>query len=211
MVYAQYNENNIQSFCQVLADREPVFKTIIDKYSFPPTYSRREGFDILIRNILEQQVSLASAKAAFYKLLEKLENITPEGILSLSAEDLKDCYLSRQKIVYVRALSEGVTSKALIMNDLHTMSDEDVRAKLTAIKGIGNWTADVYLMMSLHRLDLFPTGDIAMMNSMKKQFNLDKKTNASVILEMAEAWKPYRSIATILLWHAYIIERKLVL
>ena len=211
MVHAQFNEDNLNNYCQILADREPVFQAIIDQFGFPPTYARREGFDILVRNILEQQVSLASAKAAFYKLIEKLENITPEGILSLSDEDLRACYLSRQKIVYVRALSEGFVSKTLIMSGLHTMSDEDVRAKLTAIKGIGNWTADVYLMMSLHRLDLFPTGDIAMMNSLKKHFKLDKKTSVEIILNMAEAWKPYRSIATILLWHAYIIERNLKL
>ena len=99
MVHAQFNKDNIKNYCQILADREPVFQNLIDQFEFPPTYARREGFDILVRNILEQQVSLASAKAAYFKLLEKLENITPESILSLNDEELKSCYLSRQKIV----------------------------------------------------------------------------------------------------------------
>jgi DNA-3-methyladenine glycosylase II len=199
------------TFCDELSQKEPVFQDIIKQYDLPDLYLRAPTFESLLRIILEQQVSLASAKAAYLKLLEKVETITPDRILALSDEEFKACYFSRQKIVYARALAQSVVDNNLIINDLASLSDQEVREKLTAIKGIGNWTADVFLMMCLQRCDLFPIGDIALVNSMKKHFQLPKATNSATLLDMAESWRPLRSIATTILWHAYIKERNITI
>ncbi len=210
-MHKTYSEHNLLTFCDELAQKEPFFKKIIDTYGYPNLYIRPASFESLLRIILEQQVSLASAKAAYLKLVQKIENIEPQLILVLSDEDLKACYLSRQKIVYVRALAQSVINKTLIINELIDYSDEDIRLQLTNIKGIGNWTADVFLMMCLQRCDCFPIGDIALVNSMKKHFQLPKNTPSSTLLELAEAWRPLRSISVMMLWHAYLKERNMIL
>jgi DNA-3-methyladenine glycosylase II len=210
-LHKTYSQHNLLSFCDDLAQKEPVFANIITKYGLPDLYMRPASFESLLRIILEQQVSLASAKAAYLKLLQNVESIEPTQILALSDDDFKAYYFSRQKTVYARALAQSIIDKKLIINDLITLSDNEVREKLTTIKGIGNWTADVFLMMCLQRCDLFPIGDIALVNSMKKHFQLPKETPSTTLLEMAEAWRPLRSIATIVLWHAYIKERNIVI
>jgi DNA-3-methyladenine glycosylase II len=210
-LYKTYSTENITTLCDDLVTIEPIFGNIIQAFGYPDLYTRPANFESLLRIILEQQVSLASAKAAYTKLIEKVENISPKSILSLSDDELKSCYFSRQKIVYARALAYEITHNALSINELEQLSDHETRTKLTAIKGIGNWTADVFLMMCLQRCDLFPIGDIALVNSFKKHFGLPKETPASTLLELAEAWRPLRSIATIILWHVYIKERGIVM
>lgn len=210
-MYKTYSSSNITSLCDDLVVLEPIFGNIIKAFGYPDLYLRPATFESLLRIILEQQVSLASAKAAYLKLLQKVGNITPENILSLHDDELKACYLSRQKTIYVRALAYEIIHNSLVISNLNTLGDIEVRTQLTAIKGIGNWTADVFLMMCLQRCDLFPIGDIALVNSFKKHFELPKETPSTTLLDIAESWKPLRSIATIMLWHAYIKERGIVM
>jgi DNA-3-methyladenine glycosylase II len=171
-------------------------------------WTRTGTFQTLIHIILEQQVSLASARAALIKLKEKTRTITPLKILALSDEEMKSCYFSRQKLNYARHLAEAIVSKKLTLKKLATLPDEDVRKELTSIKGIGNWTADVYLLFALHRTDVFPTGDLAMMNAFKEIKRLEKNISKDESLRVAEQWKPYRSIATMMLWHFYLEKKK---
>lgn len=207
--HPEFDKNSLEQLCNRLARKDTSLRAIIAEYGYPPFWSRKPVFETLVHIILEQQVSLASAKAALDKLKEKIGIITPEKLLSLSDETLKACYFSRQKMGYARCLAEAVQNKSLNLESLSFLPDEIIREKLTAIKGIGNWTADVYLMMVLHRTDLFPTGDIALMNSVKHCKQLPAHTSKEAILDIAEQWKPYRTVAAFLFWHAYIKRKNI--
>jgi DNA-3-methyladenine glycosylase II len=174
-------------------------------------WTRPATFQSLILFILEQQVSLASAYAAFKKLNEKIGFVTPLKILSLSDGELRSCYFSRQKIIYVRELATAIQKKKLVLKRLNHAPEDEVRHELKKIKGIGDWTVDVYLMHCLQRIDLFPLGDIALVNSLKEVKRLPAHTTKEKMLKIAEPWKPYRTIASMILWHAYMKKRKIKL
>ena len=202
-----FNKENFYGYCNILALEETIFKAILTEYGYPPFWSRQPGFETLIHIILEQQVSLASALAAYSKLKQKLNVITPELLIALPDDDLKDCYFSRQKIIYAKHLASCILSGKLVIEDLGNQNNETVSSQLQQVKGIGNWTSDVYLMMALHRTDCFPIGDIALVNSMKHELHLDKLCAKELLLSIAENWRPYRTIAAYLLWHAYLQKR----
>lgn len=204
-----FHEQNFRQLCDALSQRDKVFTSIIDKHSYPPMWTRPANFATLIHIILEQQVSLASALAAFNKLKQKIGAITPEKLLKLSDEEMKACYFSRQKMVYARHLAEALISKKLQLKKLSASPDEEIRAALKQIKGIGDWTADVFLMFALQRADVFPVGDLAMVNALKEVKQLPKNTAKEELLLMAESWRPYRTIAAMLLWHHYIKTRNI--
>jgi len=211
MSYTSLSGSNFHSLCDKLAKKDKDLADIIELYGYPPLWHRREGFATLVHIILEQQVSLAAARAAYDQLKLKAGDITPENILSLTDEELRACYFSRQKIVYVRHLASAIISKELVLDDFHSLSDQEIGTRLLAIKGIGHWTVEVYLMMVLHRCDLFPLGDIALVNSLKKTKGLPATTLREELEQIASAWKPYRTIAAFLLWHAYINQRKMII
>lgn len=204
----RFHKQNFKKYCDLLAVLDPDLQSIIDQHGYPPLWKRPANFETLVHIILEQQVSLASALEAMTKLRERLADISAENILLLSDADLKACYFSRQKMIYVRDLATAVASKKLQLDQLPLMTDDEVRSQLKNIKGIGDWTADVYLMMGLQRCDLFPVGDIALVNSMKSLKQLDKQTSRDALLLSAEKWRPYRTIAAYLLWHNYLSKRK---
>jgi DNA-3-methyladenine glycosylase II len=205
----QFNKDNFQQLCNTLAKKDAHLKSILRQYGHPPMWTRPASFASLIHIILEQQVSLASARAALEKLKEKIGKITPGKVLLLSDAELRSCYFSRQKIVYARCLAEAITTKKLDLKKLSAGTDDEIRIELRKIKGIGNWTVDVYLLFVLQRADIFPTGDLAMMNALKEIKQLPKHTTKEEIIELAEEWRPYRSLATMLLWHHYIKTRKI--
>ncbi len=207
----QFNKNNFEQYCNQLAKKDPHLQAIVQQYGHPPMWNRPATFESLIHIILEQQVSLASAKAALEKLRGKLGSITPQKLLLLSDEELRACYFSRQKTVYARCLAEAIVSKKLNLKKLAALSDDNVRIELKKIKGIGDWTVDIYLLFVLQRSDVFPTGDLAMMNALKGIKQLAKHTTKEDILSIAEAWRPHRSLATMLLWHHYIKTRNIKL
>ena len=204
-----FKEDNFQQLCRQLAKKDSHLKAILKQYGFPPMWRRPASFATLIHIILEQQVSLASARSAFNKLKEKTGTISPKNVLKLSDEEMRACYFSRQKTIYARCLATAILSKQLDLKKLSNATNEDIRNALKQIKGIGDWTVDVYLLFALQRSDVFPTGDLAMMNALKEIKQLPKHTSKEQILEMAEIWRPYRSLATMLLWHHYIKTRNI--
>jgi DNA-3-methyladenine glycosylase II len=127
----------------------------------------------------------------------------------LSDEALRACYFSRQKTIYARELATAVQKRKLNLRQLGNMQEDDVRKELKKIKGIGDWTVDVYLMHSLQRTDLFPLGDIALVNSLKEIKKLKKDISKEKMLKIAEPWRPYRTIAAMILWHSYIKKRNI--
>ncbi|HOD11202.1 MAG TPA: DNA-3-methyladenine glycosylase 2 family protein [Flavobacterium sp.] len=174
------------------------------QYGKPFIPSRPEGFQTLCKLILEQQVSIESARACYQKLERFLIEVTPITISTISIEELRDCSVSRQKAVYLKALAEAILNKSLVLETLSQKTDDEVRKELIKIKGIGNWTIDVYLMFSLQSEDIIPLGDIAVVNTIKELF--DCKTSEE-IAKLSENWKPYRSMATFFLWHHYLEKR----
>ena len=131
--------------------------------------------------------------------------------MQLSDEEMKACYFSRQKITYARHLATSIVNDELSIEKISLLNDEKLRTELKKIKGIGDWSVDVYLMMALSRCDCFPTGDIALIKSIKEVKDLPAETTKEAILQIAETWHPYRTIAAFLLWHAYIIKRNIKL
>ena len=206
-----FNVDNFYQFCDVLAKKDRDLRTIIKQYGYPPMWTRPATFQTLILFILEQQVSLASAYAAFKKLKERVGYVTPAKILSLTDAELRSCYFSRQKIIYARELAKAVQSKQLRLNKIAISHEDEIRLELKKIKGIGDWTVDVYLMHALQRTDLFPLGDIALVNSLKEIKELHPQTTKEKMLSIAESWRPYRTIASMILWHAYIKKRNIKL
>lgn len=193
--------------CDQLAGKDRELKSIISQHGHPPMWTRPASFQTLILTILEQQVSLASAYAAFEKLRQRIGFVTPGKILSLSDEELRACYFSRQKIIYARELANAIQGKKLRLQQLAAGTNEEIRVELKKIKGIGDWTVDVYLMHALQRTDLFPLGDIALVNSLKEVKGLHPQVTKDEMLAIAEPWRPYRTIAAMILWHAYIQKR----
>ena len=181
-----------------------IFFKIKERYGIPPNWQRPQGFISLSKIILEQQVSLASAEAHFKKLNSYIEDFAPKEILRLTDEELRACQISRQKAKYLRELSLAVINKDLIFEELPKLSSDEVRKKLTNIKGIGNWTTDIYLMFCLQSKDIFPIGDIALINTIKE---LTKVKTHSGIVHLTEKWKPYRSLAAYFLWYYYLKKR----
>ncbi len=204
-----FSRDNFHQYCNQLSKQDIHLKAIIKEHGYPPMWTRKQGFETLVLTILEQQVSLAAAFAAYKKLKTKIGTVTPAKILLMSNEELRACYFTRQKQVYVKELANAVITKQLQLKKFSLMTDEEVRAQLIAVKGIGNWTADVYLMHALQRTDLFPLGDIALVKSLKERMQLPVHTSKEELLQIAEPWRPYRTIAAMILWHAYIIKRKI--
>jgi len=202
-----FNADNFYQFCDGLTKKDKDLRKIVKQHGYPPMWTRPAGFQTLILFILEQQVSLASAYAAFKKLKERVGYVTPSKILSLTDAELRSCYFSRQKIVYARELANAIQSKQLRLKRFSDAHEDEVRIELKKIKGIGDWTVDVYLMHALQRSDLFPLGDIALVNSLKETKKLHVHTTKEDMLAIAESWRPYRTIASMILWHSYIQKR----
>lgn len=206
----EFDQENFKDLCAELCRMEPVFESIAAAYGYPPLWCRAPRFSTLLHIILEQQVSLASAQTAYNKLAERLVNISPEAVLCLSDDELKHCYFSRQKINYARHLCTAITTKKLIITDLHHLKNEEIVAQLTAIKGIGKWTATIYLMMCLNRVNCFPSGDVALIHSARFHFEKNKDFDNTALMELSEQWAPYKTLAAYFLWHAYLCRKNII-
>lgn len=190
-----------------LAGRDPALAQIVQRYGLPPLWPREPGFSTLIHIILEQQVSLASAKAAFDRLCETVTPLTPQIFLTLDDTQLKTIGFSRQKTHYGRELARALLDGTLELDRLAGLGDEAVRAELKQIKGIGDWTVDVYLLMALRRPDAFAPGDLALLLAVQQIKKLDMRPTPVELAALAENWRPYRAVAARLLWHFYLSEK----
>jgi len=200
----QFTKSNFHQICDQLAANDPDLSAIINTYSYPPLWSRHNTFETLVHIILEQQVSLASALSALNKLKERVQELSPAHVLLLNDEEFRACYCSRQKTAYIKYLAEALLSGQLNLTELETLPNDDIRAQLINLKGIGHWTIDVYLMFVLQRADIFPIGDLAAVNAMKRVKRLPASTTKEELIAIATNWQPYRTVATMLLWHYYL-------
>ncbi|MBZ4041638.1 DNA-3-methyladenine glycosylase family protein [Flavobacterium hibisci] len=193
----------MQEAIDFLVTKNPIFREIIEKYGLPSIPKRPQGFETLVLLILEQQVSIDSAKATFLKI-KNYTICNPETMAVLPDEEFRNLGISRQKTKYIKILAEAVLNKELDIENLASKSAKQVREELIKLKGIGNWTIDIYLMFCLQEPDLIPLGDIAIVNTIKELFNIHDKGEMEIY---TQEWSPYRSYATYLLWHYYLNKR----
>jgi DNA-3-methyladenine glycosylase II len=203
-----FSEAELPALCDQLGSRDAALRRVIDEFGYPPCWHRPNTFESLVWFILEQQVSLASAKAALERLRERTGSITPENVLALTDEELRASAFSRQKTAYVRGLAQEIMAGRLNLEDLGRLSDEAIRQRLIQLRGIGNWTIDVYLILVLHRVDLFPAGDLAAVNGLRELNGLPRTTTVDELRAMTREWAPYRTVGTLLVWHYYLSRRK---
>lgn len=194
------NQNDIDQLLKL----DDIFTKINSLYGPPPDWQRHEGFISLSRIILEQQVSLQSANAHFIKLNSYIPEFTPLEILKLSDVEMRNCQISKQKSTYLRELSSAILSGNVKLESLRQQPEAEIRQQLKSIKGIGDWTANIYLMFCLQAKDIFPAGDIAIINTIKE---LTTAVTPGEIMALSERWKPYRSLASYFLWHYYLCKR----
>ena len=190
-----------------LAARDADLAGIVARHGPPPLWDRQPGFPTLIHIVLEQQVSLASAKAAFDRLRSTADPLTPARFLELTDPELLAVGFSRQKARYGRALAEAIKTRALDLEELDALADDAVHRALQSVPGIGPWTSTVYLLMVLLRPDLWPVGDIALAASVGEVKGLGRRPGPAEMAHLGEAWRPWRSVAARLFWHDYLARR----
>jgi DNA-3-methyladenine glycosylase II len=189
---------------ETLAAEDADLAAIVARHG-PPTFrTRPAGFPTLLYIILEQQVSLASAKATYDKVLALVDDLTPPAYLALGDDTLRAAGLSRQKLRYTRLVAEAIEAGALPIDRLQRKTDDEVRTLLTAITGVGRWTADCYLMLALKRPDLWPVGDLALVKAVQAVKGLPERPEVDRLEALGERYRPYRSVATQLYWHHYL-------
>ena len=190
-----------------LAARDVDLGGIVERFGSPPPWDRPSGFPTLVHIILEQQVSLASAAAAFGRLRARVDPLTPAGFLELTDADLLAIGFSRQKASYTRALASAVEDATLDIGGLAALDDDAAERELLAVPGIGPWTATIYRLMVLRRPDAWPASDIALAQSLAEVRGLPKRPSPEEMLAIAETWRPWRAVAARILWHGYLETR----
>jgi len=207
--HLQLDKANYARAVRNLTERDAHLAGIITQHGAPPMWVREPGFPTLVYLILEQQVSLASAKAAYDRLLAAVKNqLTPKRFLKLTTAQLKRVGFSRQKMLYARILAKELSSRRLDLHALHLTNDDGVRARLTALKGIGPWTAENYLLFALRRPDVWPAHDLALQVAVQQVKGLRKRPSPEKLYKMSKAWQPWRSVATRIFWHHYLSTRR---
>jgi DNA-3-methyladenine glycosylase II len=203
------NEEAFSRGVRFLTERDEHLAEVLATYGRPSLWVREPGFPTLVYIILEQQVSLASAKAAFDRLKATVKPLTPRGFLKLDDAELLRIGFSRQKALYTRLLAESLARRHFDLRCLHDLPDESAHKMLIAFKGIGRWTADIYLLSALGRPDIWPTGDLALATAVKEVKRLRKRPSPEKLEALSAPWRPWRAVAARLFWHAYLCKRGL--
>ncbi len=197
------SQDDIRTSLDAVADRDPILAQIIADIGYPAARIRPAGYETLLRTILGQQVSVHAAAAVWHRL----ENLVgpgagPGALLAQSVEDLRGCGLSRQKIGYVQSLAMLVESGEV---DLHALpsDDEAAIAELVRIKGIGRWSAEIYLLFAEGRTDIWPAGDLAVQIQSGRWAGMSERPSEAETRAMAENWRPHRGAVALLAWHQY--------
>jgi len=201
------NETVFSQGVRLLAGRDAHLAEVVEKHGQPPLWVREPGFPTLVYIILEQQVSLASAKAAFDRLKDAVRPLTPGRFLKLTDSELLRIGFSRQKALYTRLLAESLARGYFDLRDLHHLQDDAARKMLVAFKGIGKWTVDIYLLSALRRPDIWPTGDLALAAAVQEVKRLRRRPSPERLEKMSEPWRPWRAVAARLFWHHYLSKR----
>ncbi len=190
-----------------LCERDGDLAAVVQKFGPPPFWKREPGFPTLVYIILEQQVSLASARALYSRLQDAVRPFTPSRFLKLTEAEMRRLGFSRQKTHYTRLLADAIHRRQLKLQALHKLEDKLAHEQLTSLKGIGNWTADIYLLSALRRPDIWPIGDLALATAVQEVKHLRKRPSPERLEKMSAPWRPWRAVAARLFWHAYLCKR----
>lgn len=190
-----------------LAHRDSDLGAIVGQFGPPPLWARRPGFATLLRIILEQQVSLASARTMFERLRVTLGAVTPEAVGSLEVSGLRALGFTRQKAGYCHGLAEGICSGRLDLGAIGRMTDDGGMEKLLEIRGLGPWSVDIYFLIALRRPDVWPRGDLALATAVHQVKRLRARPDDLRLARLAKRWMPWRSVAARILWHHYLSTR----
>lgn len=204
----QLSDELMGELMEALCIKDPVMADIFQQYGQPPLWARPQSFATLVHIVLEQKISLASANAVMHRVRKLCPTLQPADFLRLSEAELRDAGLSERKISYCRSIAGCLLEKRLSLASLPHLDDESVLAELTKVRGIGPWTAGVYLMMALKRVDAWASGDRALAVSYAECRQLAEVPGYAALDEIARGWQPYRGIAARLLWHAYLQKRR---
>jgi DNA-3-methyladenine glycosylase II len=198
-------QGSLAGAAKALAARDPQLADIYRAHGVPPMWARRPGFQTLLRIVLEQQVSLQSARSTFERLKTNIEPFTPERLIESGDVYLRSLGVTRQKAHYCVQVAQAFVDGRL--NGIGRMNDEDARGVLLSIKGVGPWTANIYLLMALRRPDIWPDGDLALATAFGRLRKMNTRPSFDELAQRAEAWRPYRAIAARMLWQYYLAER----
>ena len=199
------NNNTHQIAITKLADKDKKIKNAIIKYGMPNDRITKGGFETLFKMIVGQQISVKAANSVWEKL-KKINANDFKNLLLLSDLKLREAGLSRQKISYSRDLAQKIKNKSLVLENLTKLSSEDAHKKLTQVKGIGDWTADIYQLFVLGDMDAFPQADLAIQEGAKRYFQLEKRPSANNLVKLAEKWRPLRGAGALVMWQIYRVE-----
>ncbi len=196
-------DESLRPALEALSQKDPDFSKAYVACGLPPERRQDTGFAGLIRIIAAQQVSAKAAAAIIDRLNARCQPLTPDAYLALPEETLREIGLSARKVTYGRILAEALLSGSLDLHHLHQQDDDSLISSLTALKGIGRWTADIYLLFSLRRPDVWPVGDLAVRQAAAHLKGVDGKVSPAWLNETGEIWRPHRSAAALFLWHYY--------
>lgn len=187
-----------------LRARDPHLAALVDRFGPPPLWDRPPGFQTLVQIILEQQISLSAGRAAYARLERLAGAVTPERIAALSIEQIRSAGQTRQKSAYIHELARAIVEGRFDAERLAEMDDDEARAELVSLKGIGPWSADIYLLMALGRADVWPGGDLALVAALREVKRMRTAPDARRIDRITRSWSPWRAVAARLLWHHYL-------
>src|SRR5712691_12424221 len=187
-----------------LRRRDAHLAAVVEQFGSPPLWDRPPGFATLVQIILEQQISLSAGRAAYGRLERLAGEVAPARVAALSEAELRTAGLTRQKSAYIHELAEAIVQGRFDPDGLAAMNDDEARAALVALKGVGTWTADIYLLMALGRADIWPSGDLALVTAIREVKRLRSLPSPERIGRITGAWSPWRAVAARLLWHHYL-------
>ena len=198
------NDQTLNNAFVHLIKKEPLFKAVLEEKNYKINlFNKKKGFEGLVNLIVEQQLSVASAKAIFNRMKELIKPFTPKKFIEVKEVDLKKVGLSFQKINYCKGIANKIINEDLNLKNLEKMSDADAIEELVKIKGIGEWTAKCYLLGCLKRIDIWPSSDLGLIVAIQRLKGMEERPKELTIEEIAEPWSPYRSVAALLLWSTY--------
>jgi DNA-3-methyladenine glycosylase II len=187
-----------------LSKRDPHLAAVVARHGAPPLWDRPPGFQTLVQIILEQQISLSAGRAAYGRLERLAGAVTPERVAALTEAELRGAGLTRQKSAYIRGLAHAIVAGEFDPEALAALDDNGARSALIKLRGVGAWTADIYLLMALGRADIWPTGDLALVAAIREVKRMRSLPSADRIGVVTRAWRPWRAVAARLLWHHYL-------
>ena len=200
-------QQTLNAAARDLATRDKTLATILSAHGDPPLWRRKAGFPTLVHIILEQQVSLRSGKAMFDRLHAAIQPFAPETFLRKGEQYLRSLGVTRQKSAYLIHLSGLIVEGDLNLPKVSRMTDHNARLSLMRVKGIGSWSADVYLLMAMRRADVWPAGDLALAVAAKELWDLEKRPSPEELELLAEKWRPNRAVAARMLWQYYLAKQ----